>query len=1302
MFGSNSSISPDEISSSPPSSFEGLGSKSDFRSPVEVALFNNRERMRDAFMNLMRKFTERRAKHTGLGGSGVVSSTEMLRPLIIEFMAGALPSNLLWFSLDVFVAQLLQKCWSGVDAEGMDARAARGKADTMSASMESTSHKGTKPSHHANSSSISLTSSVTPLDSKAYAHMAQLKARIDAPAASSLISMSGERKTSVGGGGALSSHSSAAPSPMARSQPQASSQSQPRGLQTPTSRAVVTQSSWNTTRVVSAATMLYISPTGFPSHIQSPPPASSPPALPPHLSFSFQSTSSSPAPLAVLFPELQEFFAFFVMECNSPSLVAQLKQAMLLKVHQLCDVSNRNAAGAGSSTLSLSFSHQSAESLKRTWHGRILKLKLLAKFLSLISCLPQADLSRMAEAGGAAMQIDGEIMWAPSAAIGQVVRASTTAMDRLSFPPFLELQRQATTFAAAPNSAAALLLAPFVSSAALVPVFTFPLHLYLRFAFVTHSLSLFVPWLCAYLRVLRVDRVQLEMQYHQQLLQELAHLCVHIKQRLREAAQQEQQRRVQEQAMANKSLDRTFSSPVHPSTRRSTQHPASGGSQLSPVLTPLTTPAHSPYPSPPVSGSNRSDAEVDADAPTPPLSPRSMARNGMLAPASGSLAAHPLMLPAASLGSTSSPAATSTLHASPAASLLGLSPNLGPPTAASASTPTTASPFSSVFLTASPSTIAVNHSSSSSSSAAARSFHAPHLFLLFELQALFEGLEIDVDEYSEAFLRTNPTQAAANMAALQAPLCVQPRAVTPPSLATAGPASSSAGPSSSSQAEPARPAPTVRRGLMHQLNSAARGGLAAESSHGPAAAPVRSASMTETQLESTVTPPNPPGLHSSSVASVSVSSFSGSSYATLDSIPSLVSVAVIPSLVGKTLEQIKSSLRRESMLPEPAFAATAEHEAAASSQDGTVPPSTTLLRTVSAVNRERRKITPTQENSTPNLRSTAPAASQSAAPAAASPIVPFDLLRPAFIQQNPELSALLPSISTPLEQHVRDGHGVMETLQPLLDAAIERHTPRWIELMRDAEQQQDAANIKTMVAALTAEVVPLALAACTASCLTYLQSRTLAALRALASPTLPARVLHTASLLAAKHSLGKLRDNIHQRIRKTVEEKGRAVVKKIKTAAGRAGSSSACAQPSDPSATAAPTATSAAVASLASTSVVNTEIAIRAAHLRSLLPKLLERMHESCASVAICSTLLRSLLPLAICVTASQSSPVLQRYTSFAPLRDPTDLIAASTDLLQRIDPRLGVGCESPALLTPWQQCKQQLEIIRAATEKLS
>lgn len=131
-------ISPTAASASSSSSyvpFMDLGtSRLPFKSACEAKLFNVRERMRDEFADLLRRFTEAHLKqHRTLGGSLNASSSlsmsssssssplspcDLIRPSILSFHStwSSCPAAFSWFALEVFVSELLSHCWSGVDA----------------------------------------------------------------------------------------------------------------------------------------------------------------------------------------------------------------------------------------------------------------------------------------------------------------------------------------------------------------------------------------------------------------------------------------------------------------------------------------------------------------------------------------------------------------------------------------------------------------------------------------------------------------------------------------------------------------------------------------------------------------------------------------------------------------------------------------------------------------------------------------------------------------------------------------------------------------------------------------------------------------------------------------------------------------------------------------------------------------------------------------------------------------------------------------------------------------------------------
>jgi len=111
--------------------------------------------------------------------------------------------------------------------------------------------------------------------------------------------------------------------------------------------------------------------------------------------------------------------------------------------------------------------------------------------------------------------------------------------------------------------------------------------------------------------------------------------------------------------------------------------------------------------------------------------------------------------------------------------------------------------------------------------------------------------------------------------------------------------------------------------------------------------------------------------------------------------------------------------------------------------------------------------------------------------------------------------------------------------------------------------------------------------------------------------------------------------------------------------------------------------------------VIHREVSVRAQHLRQCLCT----AAASTPGVALLPALLRALLPLSICVVASQAAPVYGAQAAVQPLNEGTDdgqagLLIQTRQLLQRIESTMVLPAASSQEL---DECKQLLRTIDEA-----
>lgn len=621
-------------------SFDGLGrDRCDFKTQLECRVFNLRETMRDEFAKLMRIFKST----TGFAAATNTNLTPSLESSIGRFISESHPVNFFWFALEIFTTSLLDHCWSGVQIN-----APRGLT--------------------TNSQNNGVT----------LAHAINLHVRLTQPAptvSQQTNTVANAERRSSGAGFGSPTHAATATRQGSLRRLNGQQSSVGFGLSTPSHR----HSSTNHFPSVSSSS--------FPSDL----PASA--KFPPHLAFGFSSASAttSSASLASCFPDLEEFFARFILVVvggengtsgnatttgGSAKLLAHITHAIVMKIHQLTDLTHLTPQHAPSSLTSSSSSSSSSvwrfgdigqPDLQRTWSGRVLKVKLLAKFLSFIKLQEQIDLTRMAVMGGPPIRSQGgedsgqsginntttpaaaaAMQFEPSTAMMNVALSTSNALNVLSFPPlhaFLSSIRSSST-----SSSGSLSLSTLVAPSS----FPLPLHLYLSFGVAHHCLALFLPLTCAYLKLFRFDSViGLRQEYVVRILEELARQHSIAKKRI----SKEQERKM---ASAHAPIQRTVSSPSIPMFRPMTTTTTSAGvassslhkqhtpttttfSGFTPILTPVGTPTltalHSPSPafsSRTLGGGVMTPDEQFENELTPPTSPSTRTSPFLFPPGSGS------------------------------------------------------------------------------------------------------------------------------------------------------------------------------------------------------------------------------------------------------------------------------------------------------------------------------------------------------------------------------------------------------------------------------------------------------------------------------------------------------------------------------------------------------------------------------------------------------------------------------------------------------------------------------------------
>jgi hypothetical protein len=347
----------------------------------------------------------------------------------------------------------------------------------------------------------------------------------------------------------------------------------------------------------------------------------------------------------------------------------------------------------------------------------------------------------------------------------------------------------------------------------------------------------------------------------------------------------------------------------------------------------------------------------------------------------------------------------------------------------------------------------------------------------------------------------------------------------------------------------------------------------------------------------------------------------------------------------------------------------------------------------------------------------------------------LNVLRASFFDLHRDLPPLLNTIAATNEQFVQAGHAVTEASQAHLEQALSTWSKEWEQRINETSSgsspasdrwQQLEKSLSAAEASLLRRLRLSTLAACQSSCAEFLYHRCLSALRGLASPSMAVGVLHTASLLSAKQSMHTLHDVIKARVRAMVDKRIQLACKAIRNAIRLAflspssagfsmppvsalASPPSCAvvarpaSPSPPSAAAAALTPCGALVPSSFPSVIQREVALRAQHLHQCLCTA-AALPSSTPGVTVLPALLRALLPLSICVAASQAAPVYGAQALVQTFREGSDdgqagLLTQTRQLLQRIESTMALPASPSQEL---DECKQLLRTLDEASTAMT